>query len=75
MPKIRVQASERVRYCKEMEVSQDTLDAFVESVTSGDRVEASDFNLFPEDIDDGEMESEEVDIDVFVNGKWVSAIS
>lgn len=72
--KIRIQAREKVSYCKEMEVDQETLDHFVEMATSGDRVEVSDFSLDPAcDIDDGELESEDVEIDVYENGKWESA--
>lgn len=73
--KIRVQASERVTYCKEMEVDQETLDHFIERATSGDKVEISDFNLDPYDIDSGELEADDVEIDVFQDGKWRPAIS
>lgn len=76
MPRIRIKAEETVRYCKEMDVDDETLAHFVSAAKSGDRtVDGSDFNLFPEDIEDGRMELDDIEIDVRgKNGKWLSAI-
>jgi hypothetical protein len=72
MPMVRIQVSERVRYLKETELSQDDLDGLVATAANfnGHTHNAGDLFLDLTDIDDGEIDEDDISISVFENGKW-----
>lgn len=72
MNTIRIQARENVTYHKEMEVDDETLRMFRESLADA-YATSSDFSLDGAvDIVDGELD--DVEIDIWKDGKWVPVL-
>ncbi len=75
MPKVRIQATETITYEKTCEVTQETLDMMLESAQANPRtINAGDFTLDLSDVNDGELDMDLLEIDVFEGGKWRSAL-
>jgi hypothetical protein len=67
--KIRIQARETVRYEKTVVVNKKDL-ADVLIIIRGGLVTPMDLWLDPSDIQDGEVDADDIEIDVEENGKW-----
>jgi hypothetical protein len=75
MPKVRIYAAEHVHYRKTIdELSDSTISQWKEDILAR-QGEASDFNLDPCDIETGELEYDDMELDIWneSTGKWVSA--
>lgn len=69
--KIRIQASEQLRYSKVTEVDDETIAMFIQSAESKDStISANDFLLESGDVNDWEFDLDDLQLDKFVDGKW-----
>lgn len=72
MPLVRIHLQERVRYHREVEMSKSDIRQLLEMRNDRKSDQVNDYWVDHEHIEDGEVDPDDVDIDVQIDGKWQS---